>query len=273
MPYDGPISFQTEAEAKAQFRAQKKRLAELLVERIERAKAKAAPEVNWEAVESFIGYGNIEAEVVFVGMEEGLKDPAFLEEDLKFRSTFERVMDVQEAHLGLYKGPNLFGERPRKQRTWWVMSDLMLHYDHNVPLDKGERAARRKKYRTTMLGNQLGDSLLVELLPYPHPKTSDWLYPNRYKTRKQYEAALIEPRLALLSAAIAEYDRKAVICYGREDWEYYKRLFPETTKWHELGRFSCAVWRGAKVTLTDHFVSPYFNSDQELDELATMALP
>jgi hypothetical protein len=38
------------------------------------------------------------------------------------------------------------------------------------------------------------------------------------------------------------------------------------------GRFERVTWNGAAVTLTDHFATKYFNTDQQLDEFATVAL-
>ena len=92
---------------------------------------------DWEKIETFLGYGNVNAPIVFVGMEEGLADKDKLESDLKYRSTFaEPVIDVYEAHLGLAKGKQLFGDRPRRQGTWRVMADLMLRFEGELPKDR-----------------------------------------------------------------------------------------------------------------------------------------
>jgi hypothetical protein len=42
--------------------------------------------INWERIESFIGYGRRDAPVVFIGMEEGLADKSALKNDLIRRS-------------------------------------------------------------------------------------------------------------------------------------------------------------------------------------------
>jgi hypothetical protein len=274
VPYDGPFQFYTEKEAKALERQRKANLAEQQRNRIAQAKARAAKQIDWHVIERFIGYGDIEAPVVFVGMEEGLGDVNHLEDDLRYRSTFEPVMDVRQAHLGLEKGPELFGIHPRSQRTWWVASDLMMHFEGHLPTDKDQRAALRKRYRTTLLGSELGDSLLVELLPYPHPSKRDWLYrAYKFKTREAYETSVIVDRLKLLGDAIGKYPRKAIICYGLANWKWFKRLFPDDTKWTVDGAFECAFWNGAKVTLSRHFVARRFNTDAGLDQLAAVALP
>jgi len=275
VPYDGPIAMLTKVEAREQERKRKERLEEQVRERIAKAKARAAKEIDWDVIENFIGYGPIDAPVVFIGMEEGLYDPTYLEADLKYRSTFAPVMDIQEAHLGLYKGPDLFGPRARAQKTWWAASDVMLHFDGLTPKDKKHRAALRKQYRTMILGNaKLSDALLVELLPYPSPSKTDWFYgAYKFKTRQEYEAKVTDGRIRLLRSTLEQYPRKAIICYGRDDWKRFKRLFPDDTKWTIVGRFEYAMWNGAKVTLTDHLTSPCFYSDEGLDQLAAIALP
>lgn len=225
-------------------------------------------EVDWDLIESFVGFGNPKAPVVFVGMEEGLAKSEFLENDLKCRSLFDQVMDVQEAHCRLGLGPRLFDKKPRAQRTWWVMSDLMLHFDNRVPKDKKDRAEARRYYRTKMLGKKSADTLLMDLFPYPHPSRKIWLYQDRYATREEYEAAIIDERIDLLRSALEWQPREAIICYGRELWGEFKRLFSEVTQWESRNHCLFTEWKGAKVTLTNHFIWNGFNLDDQLDELA-----
>jgi hypothetical protein len=55
---------------------------------------------DFEKIEGFLGYGNPNARIVFVGLEEGLADVQRLDDDLRYRSTFSKpVMDVFRAHL------------------------------------------------------------------------------------------------------------------------------------------------------------------------------
>lgn len=232
--------------------------------------------IDWDRIEGFIGYGNDEAPIVFVGMEEGLADAESLDSDLQFRSTYDSpIMDVEVAHRGLTDGPALFVDSPRAQRTWWVMADLMLHYEGKLPADKAARSAARTRYRAKRLGRQGGDTLLAELLRYPHPAIDDWLYAKykKYASRDEYEARLLDERVGLLREVLGSHLRSAIICYGKSYWDTFKRLFRDATPWTRIEGFECATWRGAKVTLTDHFVYKSFNSDAELDAFAGVALP
>lgn len=229
--------------------------------------------IDWPRIEQFIGYGRLDAPVVFVGMEEGLADEAGLQNDLLLRSRFEPVMDSKEALCGIVGGEALFSETPRRQPTWRVMADVMLHFDGQRFSSPAERSSARKSYRATRLGRSEGETLLTELLPYPHRNTGSWLYVERYKDREAYVAAILPARLTMLHDVLGKYPRKAIICYGRADWGNFKRLFPDATPWKSVDRFQCAEWREAKVTLTDHFVTKHFNTDAQLDELSAVALP
>jgi hypothetical protein len=83
-------------------------------------------------------------------------------------------MDVEQAHMGLADGPALFSDRPRSQPTWRVMADIMLHYDGAVFPNPKDRSLERQLYRICDLGRHFGDSLLVELLPNPNKKNTNW---------------------------------------------------------------------------------------------------
>ncbi len=126
------------------------------------------------------------------------------------------------------------------------MADVMLAHGRTCFADAAERSALRRWYRAKRLGRSDGDSLLIEILPYPHPKTSEWLYARfgRFPSRAAYEDALLKPRITLLRGVIERFDRKAIICYGKgkrifgrhETWERYKLLFPEV-QWRRAGAF------------------------------------
>jgi len=53
--------------------------------------------------------------------------------------------------------------------------------------------------------------------------------------------------------------------------ENFKTLFPGL-KWTGRDHFALADWNGATITLTDHFSGRSFNTDQQLDALAAVAL-
>jgi hypothetical protein len=159
-------------------------------------------------------------------------------------------------------------------RLFREQGGVMLRFNGETFKNKADRAKSRKEYRPLALGRSVANSLLIELLPYPNKKRTAWPYVDRFPTKQDYIEAMLPRRLALISEALAEYPREAIICYGQGDWPAFKPLFPRA-RWKLVkGRyndFECATWRGAKVTLAYHF-SRFFNTDEELDELAAVAL-
>ena len=121
--------------------------------------------IDWERIEGFIGFGRSDAPVVFVGMEEGLADSASLDEELVLRSTYSKpVIDLKGAQNDVAS----VGGVPRSP-TWDLMADLVVRR-HGKALPT---LADRQNYRAHRLGRCDGETLLTELLPYPHPKVSD----------------------------------------------------------------------------------------------------
>lgn len=226
--------------------------------------------VDWDRIESFIGYGRIDAPVVFIGMEEGLADEGALPAELALRSQFQPVMDLEESQRGVVGGEVLFSDSPPRQPTWRVMADVMLHFEGETFTEAAERSSARKTYRAKRLGRSDGNSLLIELMPYPNPKISTWLYPERFDTRDEYVAAIRPRRFELLAEVLSSSPRRAIVCYGKTDWPNYKMLFGDVS-WTSDERFECAEWRGVPITLTEHF-SRFFNSDEQLDSLYKAAL-
>lgn len=233
--------------------------------------AGSEPSINWPRIEEFVGFGRRDAPVVFVGMEEGLKDAGALLEDLTIRSTCENaVIDLMEAHRGIagterYFDPN----RAPRQPTWRVMADLMLRRGGCAE----PSGADRRRYRALRLGRTDGETLLTELLPYPHPKSSDWLYARfgRYATREMYEKAILPKRMQLLRAVLAEAKRDLVVCYGKGHWPRYQDLFDDVT-WTDVGPHRLGDDGKTRIVLTTHFSSYGFNTDVQLAELARVAL-
>jgi hypothetical protein len=227
--------------------------------------------INWKRIEGFIGFGRRDAPVVFVGMEEGLKDAGALDEDLLIRSGYATpVMDLKEAHRGIAGTERYFDpDFAPRQPTWRVMADLMLRRAGNLSPNSDDR----RRYRALHLGRAHGDTLLTELLPYPHPKASDWLYKRfgKFRTREDYVREMLPSRIELLRGVLAESNRQLVVCYGKAHWEHYQRLFQART-WADEGSFRVADAGITRVVLTPHFSSLAFNTDAQLAQLHAVTL-
>ena len=234
--------------------------------------------LNWQRIESFIGYGRRDAPLVFIGVEEGLADESALENDLRRRSQFEPIMDLREAHRGIADTDKWFG--PQKiecQPTWRPMCDLLLRREGvSAPTPQD-----RNRYQAYRLGRSDGDTLLCELLPYPHKRSADprkkWEYAQfgRHPTYESYRASVLPTRRECLRRLIAEAHRDLIICYGKgkdkRDWAEYQQLF-RGAKWQARPPFRFAETGETRVVLTPHFSTKDFNTDQQLAAFAAVAL-
>jgi hypothetical protein len=204
-------------------------------------------------------------------MEEGLQSAAGLDEDLAIRSTYETpIMDLKDAYRGVPDAERYFDpERAPRQPTWRVMADLMLRREGNLDPSGDER----RRYRALRLGRHDGDTLLSELLPYPHPKASDWLYARfgRYETRESYTSAMLPQRKRLLLGVLSDAPRDLVVCYGKTDWEHFESLFPEAS-WRHDAPFRIGLLDSTRIVLTEHFSGRGFNTNDQLRRLAEAAI-
>ncbi len=223
---------------------------------------------DWDRIERFVGYGRIDAPVIFIGMEEGLSKEDSLEEDLRVRSRFERVMDLKDAHNGIAGTERLFDPaRTKCQRTWRPMCDLMLRRSGEIPT-----LEKRNLYQAMKLGRANGETLLCELLPYPSRSASTWTYSARFNSREAYRDVMLPRRIRLLQDAIREAKREAIVCYGKSDWPHFETLF-EGVNLSDRGPFRTGSLNEMKIVLAPHFSTRQFNSDQQLEALANVALP
>ncbi len=208
-------------------------------------------EINWAAIENFIGYGRSNAPVVFVGMEEGVATDG-ADRDLRRRSMYPPIHRIEPTATF--------------QPTWNVMSYVMLH----LAREDNTREARRA-YQIASLGQPGGDALLTELLPYPHRRIDAWdeVFHSRYSTRAAYEAAMIPQRIVQLREFIWSAPRKAVIAYGKAHWPHFMQLAPSTTEWTDIGIFRVAEAGPTRIVLSPHFTARAFAGHR--DTLASLA--
>jgi hypothetical protein len=161
------------------------------------------------------------------------------------------------------------------------MCDLMLR--RNAGRDTVPTLSQRLHYQVNRLGRQDGETLLAELLPYPHANTQVYWYGQfgRFHTQDEYQNILLPIRRALLSCILASYRRNLIVCYGHGNWNHYKlliaqysrRLHVAATNWelHQAGIETCQVGE-ARILLVHHFVTQAFNTDVQLAALANVAL-
>lgn len=201
----------------------------------------------------FIGYGNLNGDVWFLGMEEAGGG----EENIHTRLNFRTIEDCAEAHRLLGVTKFHWGKRVI-QRTWRGMCYIMLEL-------QGEETttANIRNYQAEQLGRFGGNTLLTELMPIPKPKISKWGYENfipQFSSRKDYYQQVKPRRVKYLRNLIDQYKPKVIIGYGKGFWTEYKSLFE---RFHFLSEnpFEIAFDGTTLVILTGHFTARTMNGN------------
>ncbi|TAM74280.1 hypothetical protein EPN44_11615 [bacterium] len=226
--------------------------------------------IDWNRIEGFIGYGRLDAPVVFIGLEEGLRNDEALEADLLQRSCFAPVMDLEEAHRGIAGAADRFSRHARIQTTWRAMCHLMLRRG-GMPEPTVEE---RRGYQAVRLGRSAGETLLAELLPYPKPALGEWprLYQRRYRDGRRYRLEVLPKRLDLLTSMVGAHRRELVVCYGRSGWKDFGKIFSGVAAWTEIGPYRIGHDGDTRILFTRHFADWSMRSEASLQRMAEMAL-
>ncbi len=199
----------------------------------------------------FVGYGSLDADVWFLGMEEAGGGEA----NIRARLDFQTVEDNAEAHKRLGITKHHWGKRTI-QRTWWGMCYVMLRLEDEEPSRENIR-----QYQAEWLGRKHGNTLLTELMPIPKPAVSQWGYEQlmpQYDSRQDYYEQVEPRRVRYLRQLIKEHRPKVIIGYGKAYWPQYKELFPH----HAFARndqFEVANTHETLVILTGHFTARTMN--------------
>lgn len=209
--------------------------------------------IDWENIEKFLGYGAIDAPVVFIGLEEGAD-----------RCIDKLVHDLLGRSSGACFGEIKSGEF-NTVKTWRVMCDFMLRFEGAIQTDINTR----KIYQNTKLGRSSQANFLTELMPYPSPGLDCWPYGilGKDKDRETYKKRLWPSRRQLIYDFLVSHRRRFIICYGKKDRNLFKELFPEDLNWETVGNLELANWNGQRVAITPHFVSRSFNTNEQMAAL------
>lgn len=178
----------------------------------------------------FYGYGSWDAELWFVGMEEGGGNSE--EEIAKRLEAWDRADDLADIRDYSYEiGGKWFADRPSIQNTWGKLIRIALAYEGR-PTDI--EAVRR--YQRDELGKR---HALIELFPLASPSTSEWLYANipEIATREKYRALIADTRIATLTNRIAHHKPTAVVFYGTRYRVHWVKISGVTFTKNDAGRF------------------------------------
>jgi hypothetical protein len=178
-----------------------------------------------------IGYGALEADWWFLGMEESCEDA---EAELPTRTVGGALEDLFEAHRRHFpRHQSLFKPPIKSQATWRPLIRIFLaanRRDHSLD--------DIKAYQATRWGRFGGETLLAELMPLPSPGKDAWPYSESrlpdLASRERYEAIWRPKRIALLRNLFTQNTPRVLIAYGRGDWSHYKKVVGGSVRWRNV---------------------------------------
>lgn len=199
----------------------------------------------------FVGYGTLNADVWFLGMEEAGGG----EQNIRTRLEFQAIEDCAEAHKKLGVTKLHWGKRII-QRTWRGMCYVMIRLEGMDPSTDNIRT-----YQAEKLGRFGGRTLLTELMPIPNPNIDRWGYEElipQFSSREDYYQLVKPRRVIYLKRLIGNCKPKVIIGYGKGFWNDYKELFEES---HFISKdqFEVAFDGTTLVILTGHFTARTMN--------------
>lgn len=180
-------------------------------------------------LQKFWGYGNLDAPVWFVGMDERL-DPLegqeMLEKQFRYAegNMIDGMLGANRSRANEWKhlanmGPFLPGAE--LQATWKYPIALYLYLRSRVRLSVDERVKVLREYQIKMLADaDKKETATLELSPLPCPSTreEDWLYGDYdvkgLSSRKEYEKNYLHNRALRLRELIQGHTPKLVIFYS-----------------------------------------------------------
>jgi hypothetical protein len=207
---------------------------------------------------SFLGFGNPEAPVVFIGTEEGLTETASysLLQQLHDRAKLPSVVGLRKS--GVHARKFLAGPRPPIQTTWNSLVCVLLALDGRLSPDNDEV----RLYQRDKLGRSSGNAQLLEFLPLPAKNSQFWSpydsYFPQFPTRDSYTRTMRPIRRAALRNHLA-YGPRLVVCYGSAYWDDFKALFSSIDAWRSEDVFEYGKHEGTAVVLMPHPVSRQMN--------------
>lgn len=218
-------------------------------------------------METFLGYGNLDAPFWFIGMEEGGGN-SFIEINNRINYWIsggkKELEDVAHYHEKLGMGC-FFNSKPKNQSTWNKLIRIMLAYN-------GEETSLQnvKLFQSSRFGRENSNNCLIELFPLPSPSTGKWLYSELSKilwlqTRKEYKQHLLNSRVGNIKNKIAAHRPKLIVCYGNnsEYRDYWSMIADDKFEQIEIDGKTAYIseCNGTFLIVVNHPVSTGITND------------
>ena len=181
------------------------------------------PHLIKERIKNFWGYGNLNSDVWFVGMEEGC-DGSISKLIKRFEATSSgEVFDICDDMQGDADHMAWFKEGAPTQATYRKLIYLLLYFQTS----KEPSLEDIRQYQISHFGRKNNDHAVLELMPLPARslKEKDWVYASSgiegLSSRREYLKKYKPERIKRLCELIQGHKPKVVICYSMvylEDW-------------------------------------------------------
>jgi len=172
-----------------------------------------------EFSDKFLGYGNINAPIWFIGMEPSAPNSTELVKkffDVWVKRGSPDIDDVRDSHLQIDKNhySELFLGKIKYQKTWGGLIKILFALNGKKDFTTDDV----KQYQSDKLGRLNSDHCLLELLPLPSPNNTagklEKLYSNFINTRKEYEKKYLPSRVLKIKSLIKFKKPKLILFYG-----------------------------------------------------------
>ncbi|MCC5985271.1 MAG: hypothetical protein JJU42_12995 [Rhodobacteraceae bacterium] len=169
-----------------------------------------------EFASGFFGYGEFEAPLWFIGMEEGGGKSAS-DVARRIRTWQERgrapLEDVAKYHDAILRDGF---KSIRRQNTWSALSRIHLSYVSSETTGNATRNHWQKQ-----LGRWGSLTCMMELNPLPSPGITAWNYPSFTEipflaSRVAYNARYRNNRISAIREMVARHSPQAIVFYGRK---------------------------------------------------------
>lgn len=210
-----------------------------------------------ERIKNFWGYGNLDSDIWFVGMEEGYNEENEVLYD-RFKATAHgQIFDIY-GDLKVDPGHVYwFEDGAPIQPTYRRLIEMVIFKETGKFPDKEVI----REFQIKHLGRKGTNHALLELMPLPSKsiKAKDWLYTETtmegLSSRKEYLETYKPQRIEALRKLIEEHKPKHVICYSltyKEDW---KQLTDTAFIEVNPGRVYLAKGPDTTIAITPHSVA------------------
>ena len=203
-------------------------------EKEERMKTMLTIDLIENRINHFWGYGNLQSDIWFVGMEEGFHGSL---EDLnnRFQKTKNKnVIDIKDDMIGVKDHIKWFNNNSNLQKTWHklIFILLTLRSKENTAIDDLKHFQRNEFARLN------SDHCSLEFMPLPSKSVNprDWMYKqfgvDYLKNRKEYTKKIMPLRISLFKKIISQYKPKIIIFYSLSYLDKWKEIIGKSSIIH-----------------------------------------